>query len=85
MSQGQIGEGAAFVKDSIAIAIAEGGRDGEVRFYGRISNDLHGVTSRNQRESPREDGAGNPASYPMRGLSSAGPGAVGTYSWRAFM
>ena len=28
-------------KDSVAIAIAGGGRGGEVRFYGTISNDLH--------------------------------------------
>jgi transposase len=30
-------------KDSVAIAIAEGGRGGEVRFYGTISNDLHAI------------------------------------------
>jgi transposase len=30
-------------KDTIAIAIAEGGRDGEVRDYGTISNDLHAL------------------------------------------
>ena len=29
--------------DSVAIAIAEGGRGGEVRFYGTISNDLHAI------------------------------------------
>jgi transposase len=27
--------------DSISIAIAEAGRDGDVRFYGKIPNDLH--------------------------------------------
>jgi transposase len=27
--------------DSITIAIAEEGRDGEVRLYGKIANDLH--------------------------------------------
>ena len=30
-------------KDSVAIAIAEGGRGGEVRFYGTLSNDLHTI------------------------------------------
>ena len=28
-------------KDSITVALAQGGRDGEVRLYGTISNDLH--------------------------------------------
>jgi transposase len=28
-------------KDSITVAVAQGGRDGEVRLYGAISNDLH--------------------------------------------
>ena len=30
-------------KDSITVAIAQGGRDGEVRLYGTISNDLHAM------------------------------------------
>ena len=30
-------------KDSIAVAIAEGGRKGEIRDYGAISNDLHAL------------------------------------------
>ena len=30
-------------KDSITIAIAMGGRNGEVRLYGTISNDLHAL------------------------------------------
>jgi transposase len=30
-------------KDSITVAIAQGGRDGEVRLYGTISNDLHAI------------------------------------------
>ena len=29
--------------DSVSVAIAEGSRDGEVRSYGKISNDLHAV------------------------------------------
>jgi transposase len=29
--------------DSISIAIAEAGRDGDVRFYGKIPNELHMV------------------------------------------
>ena len=30
-------------KDSITVAVAQGGRDGEVRLYGTISNDLHAI------------------------------------------
>jgi transposase len=30
-------------KDSITVAIAQGGRDGEVRLYGTISNDFHAI------------------------------------------
>ena len=30
-------------KDSITVAIAQGGRDGEVRLYGTISNDLDAI------------------------------------------
>jgi hypothetical protein len=30
-------------KESISIAIAEAGRKGEVRSYGKISNDLHAM------------------------------------------
>jgi transposase len=30
-------------EDSITVAIAQGGRDGEVRLYGTISNDLHAI------------------------------------------
>ena len=30
-------------KDSITIAIAAAGRNGEVRLYGAISNDLHAI------------------------------------------
>ena len=29
--------------DSITVAVAQGGRDGEVHLYGTISNDLHGI------------------------------------------
>jgi hypothetical protein len=38
-------------KDSITVAVAQGGRDGEVRLYGTISNDLHW-----QAQFPRCDG-----------------------------
>ena len=30
-------------KDSIIVAVAQGGRNGEVRLYGTISNDLHAI------------------------------------------
>ena len=30
-------------KESISIAVAEPGRDGEIRSYGKISNNLHAV------------------------------------------
>jgi hypothetical protein len=30
-------------KESISIALAEAGRKGEVRFYGKIGNDLHAM------------------------------------------
>ena len=30
-------------KDSITVAVAQGGRGGEVRLYGTISNDLHAI------------------------------------------
>jgi transposase len=30
-------------KDSISVPIVQGGRDGEVRLYGTISNDLHAI------------------------------------------
>lgn len=30
-------------KDTVVIAVADGGRDGEIRVYGTISNDLHAV------------------------------------------
>jgi hypothetical protein len=30
-------------KDTIVIAVADGGREGEVRNYGTISNDLHAL------------------------------------------
>jgi transposase len=30
-------------KDSITVPVAQGGRDGEVRLYGTISNDLHAI------------------------------------------
>jgi transposase len=30
-------------KDSITVAVAQGGRDGEVRLYGTISNDLQAI------------------------------------------
>jgi hypothetical protein len=33
-------------KDSITVATAQGGRDGEVRLYGTISNDLLRVPNR---------------------------------------
>ena len=30
-------------KDSITVAVAQGGRDGQVRLYGTVSNDLHAI------------------------------------------
>ena len=30
-------------KDTIAVAVAEAGRNGEVRLYGAISSDLHAL------------------------------------------
>ena len=30
-------------KDSLTVAVAQGGRDGEVRLYGTVSNDLHAI------------------------------------------
>ena len=32
-------------KDTVSVAIAEAGRDGEVRSYGTISNSLHAICS----------------------------------------
>ena len=45
-------------KDSITVAVAQGGRDGEVRLYGTISNDLHaGATHLENAICPPRSGA----------------------------
>ena len=48
-------------KDTIAIAVAEAGRDGEVRVFGTISSDLHAVERAFQKL--RSDGAELHAAY----------------------
>jgi transposase len=54
-------------KDTIVIAVAEGGRDGEVRNYGTISNDLHAL-----EKALRKLGLGH-ASITLHVVYEAGP------------
>jgi transposase len=50
-------------KDSITIAIAAGGRNGEVRLYGTISNDLHALEKALSRIRQAHGGAGLEVCY----------------------
>src|SRR5437870_10010739 len=50
-------------KDSITIAIAMGGRNGEVRLYGAISNDLQALEKALRKIRQADDGAGLEVCY----------------------
>jgi transposase len=50
-------------KDSITIAIAMGGRNGEVRLYGAISNDLHALEKALSKIRQAHGGAGLEVCY----------------------
>jgi transposase len=58
-------------KDSITIAIADAGRNGEVRLFGAISNDLHGLEKALRKIRQAHGGAGLEVCY------EAGPGGFG--------